>query len=98
MLPDVSATTEQIGSLIYFGGGAIKSLGDGRIGGYLIVFGGPKDAQGEYFKRDVELHLDWFGGTTRPILFHHGLNDEDIIEEIGQITKLTRDERGVFAE
>jgi hypothetical protein len=82
----------------YFSGPALKALGNGKVGGYLIRFNGPKDAQGEYFRPDVELHLDWYGGTRRPILYHHGLNDEDIIEDIGYIYKIVKDDVGWWAE
>lgn len=82
----------------YFSGATIKALGDGRIGGYGIVFGGPKDAQGEYFKPDVELHLDWFGGSRRPVLYHHGLQDEDLVEDIGYVTNAKKDNHGWYLE
>jgi HK97 family phage major capsid protein len=82
----------------YFSGERIKALGNGKIGGYGIVFNGPKDAQGEFFYPHVELHLDWFGGTRRPVLYHHGLRDEDLIEEIGYVTKITKDGHGWWIE
>ncbi len=92
------ADTSKVKATEYFNGSALKALGDGKVGGYLAVFGGPKDAQGEYFKRDCDFHLDWYGGSTRPVLYHHGLKDQDLIEEIGYITKITQDSRGVYAE
>ncbi len=82
----------------FFNGSALKALGNGRIGGYLVVFGGPKDAQGEYFRPDCDFHLDWYEGPRRPILYHHGLNDEDTIEDIGYIVKIVRDGHGLYAE
>ena len=83
----------------YFHGPALKALGDGKVGGYLVVFGGPPDAQGEWFAPDCDFHLNWFGDTaTRPILYHHGLKDEDIIEEIGYLTSLVTDGHGLYAE
>src|SRR5712672_1974680 len=79
----------------YFHGPALKALGDGRVGGYLVVFGGPADAQGEWFSPGCDFHLNWFGDTaTRPILYHHGLKDEDMIEEIGYLTSLVTDGHG----
>lgn len=83
----------------YFSGSSLKTLGDGKVGGYLIVFGGPADAQGEYFDPDVDIHEKWFGDSaTRPILYHHGLKDQDIIEEIGYLTSLVKDGHGWYAE
>lgn len=99
----VLATTQrpssvQPGSLVYINGGKLKTLGDGKVGGYLVMFGGPKDSQGEYFRDDVECHLEWYGGEKRPILYHHGLEDEDIIEEIGYTDIIRRDAKGLWAE
>ena len=88
---DMSADT-------YWHGPAIKALGAGRVGGYLINWGLPRDKQGEYFRSDCELHLDWFDGVKRPILYHHGLTEKDAIEDIGQITSLRRDSNGLWAE
>jgi len=82
----------------YFGGDMLKALGDGKVGGYLVVFGGPRDADGEYFAPDCDFHLDWFGGSNRPILYHHGLKDDDRVEEIGTLYKLIRDDHGIWAE
>lgn len=85
----------------FFGGEKLKALGSGKVGGYLIAFGKPADAQGEWFDPNVETHLDWFGGTTRPILFHHGQTDDDlddVIEEIGSLYKIVRDNHGIWAE
>lgn len=82
----------------YTHGPALKALGDGKVGGYLVVFGGPADAQGEWFSSGCDFHLDWYDGMTRPILYHHGLKDADVIEEIGKITKLVTDGHGLYAE
>ncbi len=82
----------------YFNGDYLKALGDGKIGGYLVVFGGPPDAQGEWFTSECNFHLDWYDGQKRPILYHHGLKDENLIEEIGFIYKITVDGHGLYAE
>ena len=52
---------------------ALKALDEnGRIGGYLVVWGSPaqRDLQGEYFTPETELGLDWY--DRRPALYHHG--------------------------
>ena len=43
-------------SLVYFGG-ELKSLGDGRFGGYLVRFGDPKnvDLTGDFFSKETDL-------------------------------------------
>lgn len=77
---------------------AIKSLGDGRIGGYLVVWGNPtrKDITGEYFTPETELGLDWY--AQRPTLYQHGLDDTLQATKIGEIDTLRPDDVGVWAE
>jgi len=81
-------------------GGPLKALGNGRVGGYLIMFS--KD------ETDVDLTGDWFWtGTkfvwspreTRPVLYHHGLD-----EKLGKTflgsgwTQVKVDEVGLWVE
>lgn len=56
-------------TLVYYGE-AVKALGDGRIGGYLIRFGG-RDLEGEYFT--AKTYLGAGDGDGRDVLFHHGI-------------------------
>ncbi len=77
----------------------IKALNDqGRIGGYLVVWGSPaqKDLQGEYFTPDTELGLDWY--DRRPVLYHHGLDSDLKASVVGVIDHLKTDSIGVWAE
>lgn len=82
----------------FIAGGAIKALGDGRIGGYLVAFGSPsqRDSYGEYFDHNTDFQLtrynDW------PVLYHHELDETVGGEEIGRILKITPDDRGLYAE
>ncbi len=77
---------------------ALKFVGDGRVGGYLVVWGNPaqRDLQGEYFTPETELGLDWY--ESRPALFHHGLDGSLKAAVIGVIDTLKADETGVWAE
>lgn len=79
-------------------GSAIKALDGtaGRVGGYLVKFGLPHDAQGEYFMPDTNFHLDWYPGA-RPVLFHHGMGESEA-EAIGHVYKLQTDDSGLWAE
>jgi len=78
----------------------VKTLegSSGRIGGYLVVWGGPaeRDLQGEYFTPATDLGLDWF--ERRPVLYHHGLDGALKTAVIGAIEALTPDAIGVWAE
>ncbi len=76
----------------------VKSLGEGRVGGYLVVWGDAhhRDLQGEYFTPETDLALEWY--NCRPALYHHGLDNAVKSALIGAIDTLTPDETGVWAE
>lgn len=82
----------------FIAGEAMKAFEDGRIGGYLVVWGSTnrKDLQGEYFTPDTDLKLDWF--NTRPVLYQHGLDDHVGVTEVGIITSVKQDDHGIYAE
>ncbi len=78
---------------------AVKTLDDaGRIGGYLVVWGGAdrRDLHGEYFTPDTDLGLDWY--PRRPVLYHHGLDGALGPVMIGQIEVMQPDATGVWVE
>jgi HK97 family phage major capsid protein len=77
----------------------VKALGDeGRVGGYLVVWGDASqpDLQGEYFTPDTDLGLDWY--PRRPVLYHHGLDGDLGPVMIGQIEVMQPDNTGVWVE
>lgn len=77
----------------------VKALSpEGRIGGYLVVWGSPaqRDLQGEYFTPHTDLGLDWY--PRRPVLYHHGLDDDLGPVMIGQIEVMQPDDTGVWVE
>lgn len=82
----------------FIAGGAIKALGDGKVGGYLVAFGSPsqRDSYGEYFHRDTDFALDRY--TDWPVLYHHELDETVGGEEIGRILRITPDNKGLYAE
>ena len=77
---------------------AVKRLAEGRIGGYLIVWGdaSQRDLHGEYFSKATELGLDWY--PQRPVLYQHGLDDALKAELVGVIDNLRPDDTGLWAE
>lgn len=76
----------------------LKLIAEGRVGGYLVVWGSPaqKDLQGEYFTPQTELGLDWY--AQRPVLYHHGLDGNMQATVIGVIDTLKMDDTGLWAE
>jgi HK97 family phage major capsid protein len=71
---------------------------EGRVGGYLIVWGNPgqRDLQGEYFTNESDLGLDWY--DQRPVLYHHGLDGDLKAAVIGVMDKVKADATGLWAE
>ena len=77
----------------------LKALDEaGRIGGYLVVWGSPRqrDVQGEYFTQETELGLDWY--DRRPVLYHHGQDAALKSALVGVLDTLQADEIGLWAE
>jgi HK97 family phage major capsid protein len=83
-------------TLVAFGG-AIKTLGDGRLGGHLIVYGDPAtpDIEGDFFT--PETAFDFEDGDSRPVYYLHGLDGALKKRRIGRAT-LRRDALGVWIE
>jgi len=83
---------------LYFGGGVKAMAEEGRVGGYLVLWGNPesRDLQGEYFTKDTDFHLDWF--NNRPVLYQHGLDKTMKSTRIGELVSLTKDDAGIWAE
>lgn len=77
---------------------SVKAIGNGKVGGYLVVFGDAKtlDLQGEYFTAKTEFNLDWY--EIRPALYQHGLDGQLTSSPIGKIHNLKVDDIGIWAE
>ena len=78
---------------------AIREQDGGQvIGGYLLLWGGPKqrDLQGDYFTPETELWLDHY--KTAPTLFHHGLDDTVGLAPIGRRVETKADDTGLWVE
>lgn len=55
-------------------GGAVKHMGSGRVGGYLVIFddGKAHDVTGQWFAKDT--HFAWEGKEKRDALWDHGFD------------------------
>ncbi len=73
-------------------GGEVKALANGKVGGFLVTFGGV-DLTGEYFSKDTD-----FGEPGKlPVMYHHGMDDTLKRRRIG--TAETRiEDAGLWAE
>lgn len=81
-------------------GGALKALGDGRWGGYLVRYGTPdqSDVVGDYFTKSTDFdwpdEIDVVSGTS---YYNHGLDPVLKNRKLGSAI-LKKDEFGVWAE
>jgi hypothetical protein len=79
-------------------GGAVKALGDGKIGGYLVRFTDENDLdmEGEYFDEQTD-----YGGdpvpTSGTVYYQHGLDKKMGKRRLGTASH-TLDEFGIWAE
>ena len=65
--------------------------------GLAIPFGSPakKDLQGEFFTPSTDYHLEWFPADGRPVLYHHGLDEQTGGGLIGRQTSHRIDADGI---
>lgn len=79
-----------------YDGGEVKALGDGKIGGYLVLFTpGSPDLQGDTFTKETDFFIN--DGDQRPILYRHGMHPTIKARQLGS-AKMTVDDVGVFIE
>lgn len=80
---------------IYYGG-EVKALDDkGKVGGYLVRYGTPDDADltGDFFSKETD-----FGETDKlPVLYHHGYDDVLKRRRIGT-AQVSPDDVGLWVE
>jgi len=79
----------------------LRALGEGRVGGYLVVFspgGEPRDAYGNYFEADTE--FGWsVGDGPRIALYDHGLDPTIGTRSVGDGLELKQvDDVGLWVE
>ena len=81
-------------TLVYFGE-AVKALGNGKIGGYLVRFTTDKDPDltGEFFTKDT----DFGDAETGTVYFEHGLDPVLSKRVLGKAIHKT-DDFGIWAE
>lgn len=85
---------------VVFYGGALKALGDGRWGGYLVQYGTPDQADivGDYFIKNTD--FDWpdeLDEITGTCYYNHGLDPVLKTRKLGSAI-LKKDEFGIWAE
>lgn len=83
-------------TLIYFGS-AVKALGNGRVGGYLVLFGDANqpDLVGDFFTKQTDFDLE--RSTKATVLYDHGLDDSLKRRKLG-LVECKVDDVGVWVE
>lgn len=83
-------------TLIFFGE-TVKSLGDYKVGGYLVVFGDEKktDLVGDFFTAETDFDIE--DGERKSGYYNHGLDLKIKNQKIGK-GSLKVDEKGVWLE
>lgn len=89
--------TKASGETLVYTGGAVKALGDGRVGGYLVRFSGPKDPDlyGDFFTGESDLDIE--DGDVRSVYYQHGYDSALKKRKIGKAS-LKFDDFGLWAE
>lgn len=79
-------------------GSAVKDLGNGRVGGYLVLFGSPTEADldRQYFTKSTDFEIA--DGTTTPIRYHHGRDKVIGRRVLGRGVLKAADDLGVWIE
>jgi len=92
------ATHEQEALVLF--GGAVKALGDGRIGGYLVTYSTAQDPDlsefRDYFTAETDFDLD-DGAGKASVYYAHGQDPHLGKRRLGKAT-LKADDAGVWAE
>ena len=80
---------------IFTTGSAVKALGNGKIGGYLVrhTSEAAADLQGDYFTSESELGFY----KEVPVLYHHGM-DKSVGRRVIGLANLVRDDIGLWVE
>ncbi len=78
-------------------GGEVKSLGEGKIGGYLVRFTAPKDTdlEGDFFDKNTDLGV--MDGSNLPVYYQHGFDGQIKNRRIGRGT-IKYDDTGLWLE
>lgn len=97
-LDDVSRQNVEGEFLLVAPAGAVKALGDGRVGGYLVTFSGPDapDLEGDFFTSETDFDVPEAGKSTS-IYYGHGLDPVIKRRRIGH-GQLKVDDVGVWVE
>lgn len=80
---------------------AVKALGDGRIGGYAVIYGSPDQpdlsSARDFFTKSTDFWLDKW--SQRPIIYHHAMDDATAdAPVVGLWDKALQDDIGIWLE
>lgn len=78
--------------------GSVKAFGNGRIGGYLVLFSGDEDPDlaGEFFTKSTDFGVD--PGDPLPVYYQHGMDPQLGRRRLGKAIVKEVDDVGVWIE
>lgn len=84
-------------TMVYFGD-AVKALGEGKVGGYLVRWGGNGDVDltGDYFTKETDLGIS--EGDRLPVYYEHGYDPVIKSRRLGRGQIERTDDIGVWFE
>ena len=84
-------------TMVYFGD-AVKALGEGKVGGYLVRWGGNGDVDltGDYFTKETDLGVG--EGDRLPVYYEHGYDPVIKSRKLGRGAISRFDDIGVWFE
>jgi hypothetical protein len=79
---------------------AIKFVGPDTVEGLAIPFGSPddRDLDGEFFTKDTDFALEWFGKSGRPALYDHGFDEAHKLSPVGRQVEYEPRDEGIWAQ
>lgn len=85
---------------VAYAGGSIKALGDGKLGGYLVRFGGEAktDLSGEYFTKDTNFMVDFSEGDVPSLSWYDHAMDETLGKKALPRSYMKVMDDGIWAE
>lgn len=80
---------------------SVKSVGEGRLGMYLVMYGDDKvrDLSKEFFTEKTQDMLNVFKAVGKiPTFYHHGLDETTKSDVVGMYDVMVADDIGIWAE
>jgi hypothetical protein len=84
-------------------GSPVKSLGEGKVGGYQVLFSSENDPDlsGDFFTKSTDYDVDWDDDAKTTVLYNHGMDPKLKLKKLGGSARagmMKMDDIGVWVE